>query len=51
MFYKEMVMETLDCLPHIYPQILEKRFPHVLNKIIELLDSPHCETYFTDLLQ
>ena len=51
MFNKEIVMETLHCLPNVYPQILEKRFPHVLNKIIELWDSPHCEAYFTDLLQ
>jgi len=51
MFDKEMVMATFDCLPNEYPQILEKQFPHVLNKIIALWNSPHCSSYFTDLLQ
>jgi hypothetical protein len=50
MFNKEMIMEILDCLPDMYPKTLENRFPHVLSKIIELWNSPHCEAYFTDLL-
>lgn len=51
MIDRGMVMETLGCVPKIYPRVLEERFPHVLNKIVELWDSPLCQPYFTDLLQ
>lgn len=51
MFNKDMVMQTLGCLPNEYPQMLERQFPHVLNRIIELWNSFDGEANFTDLLQ
>ena len=47
---KEKVQQTLKCLPHQYPHTLEEKFPHVLEKIVQLWNSPHGETYFSDLL-
>lgn len=51
MISREAVLQTLKCSPNQYPQLLEERFPHVLEKIVELWNSHEGETYFTDLLQ
>lgn len=51
MVSREAVLQTLRCSPNLYPQMLEERFPHVLEKIVQLWNSPDGEAYFTDLLQ
>jgi hypothetical protein len=48
---RELALQTLKCSPNLYPKILEERYPHVLEKIIKLWNSPEGEAYFTDLLQ
>ena len=50
MVSKEIVLQTLKCLPNQYPQVLAEKFPHVLEKIVQLWNSPDCEAYLTDLL-
>jgi len=47
---REMILQILKCSPNLYPQILEDRFPHVLEKIVQLWGSPECEHYLADLL-
>ncbi len=44
------VLQTLKCFPNQYPQILEDKFPHVLEKIVQLWNSPDGEAYLADLL-
>ena len=44
------VLQTLKCFPNQYPQILEEKFPHVLEKIVQLWNSPDGEAYLADLL-
>jgi hypothetical protein len=51
MISRETVLQTLRCSPNQYPQMLSERFPHVLEKIVQLWDSPDAESYFSDLLQ
>ncbi len=51
MLNKEVVLNTLKCSPNQYPQLLDERFPHVLEKVVKLWNSPDAEPYFTDLLQ
>lgn len=51
MISKEAVLQTLNCTPNQYPQMLGERFPHVLEKVVQLWNSPEAEAYFTDLLQ
>lgn len=51
MISREAVLRTLQCSPNQYPQLLEERFPHVLERIVKLWDSPEAEPYFADLLQ
>jgi hypothetical protein len=51
MISKETVLQTLNCSPNQYPQMLDERFPHVLERVIKLWNSPEAEAYFTDLLQ
>ena len=51
MIDREIVQRTLNCAPNQYPLMLEQKFPHVLEKIINLWDSPDAEPYFADLLQ
>ena len=51
MISKETVLHTLRCTPSQYPQMLSERFPHVLEKIVELWETPEIEPYFIDLLQ
>lgn len=51
MVSKAIVQQTLKCTPDQYPQMLEEKFPHVLEKIVALWNSPDGEAYFADLLQ
>ena len=51
MVSRETVLQTLNCSPTQYPQMLEERFPHVLEKIVKLWNSHEAEPYFADLLQ
>ena len=48
---RDLVTQTLKCAPNQYPHTLEARFPHVLERIVQLWNSPEGEAYFTDLLQ
>lgn len=48
---RETVLQTLKCSPIDYPVLLAEKFPHVLEKIVKLWDSPEVEPYFADLLQ
>jgi hypothetical protein len=51
MINKETVLQTLNCTPNQYPQMLGERFPHVLEKVLKLWNSPEAEAYLADLLQ
>ncbi len=51
MITREVVLQTLQCSPSQYPQMLEARFPHVLKKIVQLWNSREGEDYMADLLQ
>jgi hypothetical protein len=51
MINRELVLETTKCSPNQYPYILDGHFPHVLEKIVELWNTPDAERYFVDLLQ
>ena len=48
---REAVLKLLQCNPNQYPQMLEDKFSHILNKIITLWSSPDGAAYLTDLLQ
>lgn len=48
---RETVLKTLNCLPSQYPQALSEKFPHIMEKIVKLWNSPEGEAYFSDLLQ
>jgi hypothetical protein len=50
MVKKEVVLQTLKCMPNQYPQMLAEKFPHVLEKIVQLWNSPDCEAFLADLL-
>jgi len=51
MISREDVLHKLNCSPSQYPQMLEEKFPHILEKIVELWNSPDCGKYLADLLQ
>jgi hypothetical protein len=51
MMNREVVLHTLKCSPYQYPQMLDEKFPHVLEKVVKLWGSPEVEPYITDLLQ
>ncbi len=51
MIDRDVVLHTLKCNPNQYPKTLDERFPHVLEKIVELWFSPEVKDYFVDLLQ
>jgi hypothetical protein len=51
MMSRETVLYTLQCGTNQYPRLLEEKFPHILEKIVKLWNSPQGETYFADLLQ
>lgn len=46
----ETMMQLVQGVDRLYPHELEKRYPRILNKILELWDTPQLETYFLDLL-
>jgi hypothetical protein len=50
MMNREVVLHTLKCSPNQYPQMLDERFPHVLEKMVKLWNSPEVEPYIADLL-
>lgn len=50
MISRDVILQTLKCLPSQYPGILEEKYPHVLERIVELWGSPDAEAYFADLL-
>ena len=51
MINREIVLNTLKCSPNQFPQTLNERFPHVLENVIRLWNSPDAEYYIADLLQ
>ena len=51
MINREIVLNTLKCSPNQFPQTLNERFPHVLENVVRLWDSPDAEYYLADLLQ
>jgi len=51
MINKEVVLQTLKCSLNHYPQMLDERFPHVLENVVRLWDSPEVEPYIADLLR
>lgn len=51
MIDREVVLQTLKCKPDQYPRILDERFPHVLEKVIELWDTEEAQPYLADLLR
>lgn len=51
MISRDAVLQTLKCSPSDYPFMLEEKFPHVLEKILALWNSPEGESYLSDLLQ
>jgi hypothetical protein len=51
MISRTTIMQTLNCAPNHYPTMLDEKFPHVLEKIVKLWNSPDAEPYFADLLQ
>jgi hypothetical protein len=48
---KEFVIQTLQCNPKNYPQMLEEKYPHVLERIIKLWNKSSGEDYLNDLLK
>jgi hypothetical protein len=51
MIKRDVVLQTLKCSPNQYPQTLDERFPHVLENLVRLWNSPDAEDYLADLLQ
>jgi len=51
MISRDSVLQTLKCSPNQYPQILEHKFPHILDKLVKLWHTPEAEHYLSDLLQ
>lgn len=51
MFSRDTVLKIVKCSPAQYPQVLESKFPHVLEKIVALWGTPEADAYFADLLQ
>lgn len=51
MISEERVLLTLKCSTDQYPRVLEKRYPHVLEKLVSLWNSPDFSGYVADLLQ
>lgn len=48
---REFVIEKLQCSPTKYPTVLEKKYPHVLERIVRLWDTREGEDYLNDLLK
>jgi hypothetical protein len=51
MVSRETVLQTLKCRPAEYPLMLEQKFPHILDKLVQLWHTPEAEPYLSDLLQ
>ena len=51
MINEEIIFLTLKCSKDQFPRILQKKFPHVLEKIVEKWRSPDFSVYMADLLQ
>ena len=51
MIDREIVMKILKCDESHYPNVLEEKFPHILEKIITLWNSSEGAAYLADLLQ
>lgn len=51
MISRDAVVQTLKCGANEYPKLLDERFPHVLERVVKLWNSPDAEAYFADLLQ
>jgi hypothetical protein len=51
MIDREDVLQTLKCSPAQYPKILDERFPHILEKIVQLWDTADAQPYLADLLR
>ncbi|BCK88527.1 hypothetical protein MIZ01_2331 [Sideroxyarcus emersonii] len=51
MLSRDAVLQTLKCSQSDYPFMLEEKFPHVLERILSLWNSPEGESYLNDLLQ
>ncbi|MFZ2163112.1 MAG: hypothetical protein WAW02_12915 [Sideroxyarcus sp.] len=50
MMIREVVLHTLKCSPNQYPQMLDERFPHVLEKVVRLWNTAEVDFYIADLL-
>jgi ankyrin repeat protein len=46
----EVMLKLVLGKDKLYPHELEKQFPRIVNKIIELWDTPQMEAYFLDLM-
>jgi hypothetical protein len=46
----EAMMQLVQGVDNLYPHELEKRYPRILNKIIELWGTPQLDAYFLDLM-
>lgn len=46
----EIMLKLVMGKATLYPHTLEKQFPRIVNKIIELWDTPQMEAYFMDLM-
>ncbi|MBI4937627.1 MAG: ankyrin repeat domain-containing protein [Nitrosomonadales bacterium] len=46
----EIMLKLVLGKDQLYPHALEKQFPRIVNKIIELWDTPQMEAYFLDLM-
>lgn len=44
------LLNLLDGNANVYPHLLEDKFPRVFNKLLELWQTPHIETYLQDLM-
>jgi len=51
MIDRDDVLHTLKCSPSQYPKMLDERFPHILEKIVSLWDTPEAEPYLAELLR
>lgn len=46
----EKLLQLLDGKEIYYPYALEQQFPHMLNKIVELWNSPELDPYLQQLM-
>lgn len=51
MVTREVVLRVLKCNPAQYPVMLDEKFPHILEKIVDLWHSSEIDIYLADLLQ